>query len=180
MSDQAELIPIAEAAARLGLHKNTVHKRVDDGWYRWEWMPGKRGRQKGIHAADLHNTGPREPADDAAPSVHMDPYGSIQASTDPPPNVQSVQMDPSGRMDASPEPRPIDADAIARAAGAALAPYLDRLAAISEENGRLKEQVRALEARLLERQESPGASLPADMSPHPERPPWWRRFLGLD
>lgn len=162
MSDQAELIPIAEAAARLGLHKNTVHAHVKAGWHRWEWMPGPKGKQIGIVAADLHNTGPIQ----ASTSVHMDPSIAVDASP-------SVHMDPSGRMDAS----GIDADAIARAAGLALAPYLDRLAAVSEENGRLKEQVRALEARLLELHAPAGAPLPADMSPSPQRPPWWRRIL---
>jgi hypothetical protein len=53
----------------------------------------------------------------------------------------------------------------------AIAPFVQQLNATAEENGRLKEQIRQLEAQLSERA---ALALPADMSP---QPPWWKRLL---
>ena len=57
MTEATGLISVTDAAKLLGIHPNTVRKRIKKGVYTAEWAPSPHGPQQFLHLDQLNGEG---------------------------------------------------------------------------------------------------------------------------
>jgi hypothetical protein len=129
MPDSTELVSVTEAARLLGIHPNTVRKRIKKGAYTAEWAPSEHGPQQLIPRAQLDGSCIHPPTDNTGD-------GSTSSLT----------------FIAPPAPPPLEL-----VVEKALNPFVAKLEETLKENGRLEAELRAAREELAALRAKPAA-----------------------
>lgn len=165
------LLPLPEAAARLGLSTSALRRRLRAGTTSGERRPSPSGFTWWVAV-------PAEDGDGAQAAAHPDHRDAHPDRGDVQPDAQPsrAHAHPDGQA-AAPQDAPGLSLATQRAAEMAeyshrlLAPYVEQIAALSERCGRLEQDNDHLRARIAEL-ETPSAP------PESAGRSWWARLWG--